>query len=168
MPITQEDSKAKRYYKISNRLRFCRKYFKMTQKALAEKSGLTQSRISQMENGRCTVEEALKVSMALKIQGYKLIDHEGETDSDIEMQIFGKSRNGFYKHLISVPVGARLRQIRIERGLSQEDIAVILNVKQVTVSSMERGAGLRPRYIRELAEWYRMSEEELTGGLIKD
>lgn len=49
--------------------------------------------------------------------------------------------------------GVRLRELRRERALAQEDLEAMSGVTQATISALEGGKrGARPRTVRRLAE----------------
>lgn len=59
-------------------------------------------------------------------------------------------------------IGDLLRELREERGVTQETVAQELNVAQETISGWERGLWTpRPRMLRRLAAYYGVSETEL-------
>ena len=58
----------------------------------------------------------------------------------------------------------RIRNIRIDRGLTQEDIAKLLNVKQNTYCQYETGVLNYPLdLVVKLAEYYNVSVDYLVG-----
>ena len=58
----------------------------------------------------------------------------------------------------------RIRNIRIDRGLTQEDIAKLLNVKQNTYCQYETGVLNYPLdLVVKLAEYYNVSMDYLVG-----
>ena len=58
--------------------------------------------------------------------------------------------------------GTRLRQLRRERALSQQDVERITGVAQATLSDLEQGKrGARPSTLRKLAELLDVEPKEL-------
>lgn len=58
----------------------------------------------------------------------------------------------------------RIRNIRIDRGLTQEDVAKLLNVKQNTYCQYETGVLNYPLdLVVKLAEYYNVSVDYLVG-----
>ena len=58
----------------------------------------------------------------------------------------------------------RIRNIRIDRGLTQEDVAKLLNVKQNTYCQYETGVLNYPLdLVVKLAEYYNVSMDYLVG-----
>lgn len=49
-------------------------------------------------------------------------------------------------------IGERVRRVRQERGLSQEQLAELCGAKQQSIQALEKGEVHRPRYIMELAK----------------
>lgn len=50
--------------------------------------------------------------------------------------------------------GERMRQLRRERGLSQEDVARELDVTAKTYGNWERGLGIHPKNARRVADYF--------------
>ncbi len=60
--------------------------------------------------------------------------------------------------------GARLREWRSRRALSQRELAALAGIQQVTVTRLETGSQHpRPRTIRKLAKALDITIEELQG-----
>jgi len=58
--------------------------------------------------------------------------------------------------------GERLRQLRIERMLSQSELAKIAGTTQATISGLERGERMaQPRTVRKLADALGVEPREL-------
>ena len=58
--------------------------------------------------------------------------------------------------------GVRLRELRRERALSQEDLEAMTGVTQATISALEGNKrGARPRTVRRLAEALGVEPKEL-------
>ena len=53
--------------------------------------------------------------------------------------------------MICMDINTRVRQRRIEMGLSQADLAQSVGVKQQNIQQLEDGTVSRPRYMHELA-----------------
>jgi len=53
--------------------------------------------------------------------------------------------------MICMDINTRVRQRRIEMGLSQADLAQAVGVKQQNIQQLEDGTVSRPRYMHELA-----------------
>lgn len=53
--------------------------------------------------------------------------------------------------MICMDINTRVRQRRIEMGLSQADLAQTVGVKQQNIQQLEDGTVSRPRYMHELA-----------------
>ena len=49
-------------------------------------------------------------------------------------------------------IGARLRMIRTERGLTQDQVAARVGTGQDVIQKIENGHSLRPRILMEIAE----------------
>lgn len=64
---------------------------------------------------------------------------------------------------VSVQFGKRLRDLRTERGLVQEDIGAWFNMRKSTVSQWESGRIPHPTIIVELARRFRVSADYLLG-----
>ena len=47
--------------------------------------------------------------------------------------------------------GQRLRQLRLERSLTQEELAALAGTKQAVIQKIENGKSRRPRILAELA-----------------
>lgn len=61
--------------------------------------------------------------------------------------------------------GVRLRELRRERAISQEDLESMTGVTQATISALECGKrGARPRTVRKLAEALGVNPKELMRG----
>ena len=155
MPYSKEDIKARRFYKISERLKYLRKHFAYSQRKLADKIGVSQTHISLIENGNCTINDVLRIAEVFRVRPERLIDHAGETATQIHTRLFRKRHNkGTLLEEDAIPVGKKLRQLRIDNGLTQYDIADFLDIAQQTVYTMENGIALRTRYVEELASYY--------------
>lgn len=64
----------------------------------------------------------------------------------------------------AVPYQLRLRQIREERGLTQQQVAEVLGTSQTMYARYERGANELPlRHLARLAEYYGVSADYLLG-----
>lgn len=64
--------------------------------------------------------------------------------------------------MVATAIGDLLRELRKERGISQEQLAEDLGVAQETVSGWERGLWIpRPRVLRRLAGYFQVPEAEL-------
>ncbi len=57
----------------------------------------------------------------------------------------------------------RLKSLREEKGLSQQQIAKILNVSQRTYSYYENGRTIPPRLLIKLAKYYDVSIDYMLG-----
>ncbi len=69
-----------------------------------------------------------------------------------------------YERFIAVD-GARLRQLRREQALSQQDLMRATGVAQATLSDLERGKrGARASTLRKLAEALGVKPKELMKG----
>ena len=69
-----------------------------------------------------------------------------------------------YERFIAVD-GARLRQLRREQALSQQDLMVMTGVAQATLSDLERGKrGARASTLRKLAQALGVEPKELMKG----
>jgi transcriptional regulator with XRE-family HTH domain len=61
--------------------------------------------------------------------------------------------------------GARLRQLRTERALSQEDLERMTGIAVSTISNLERGKrSAQHRTLRQLAEAFGVEPKELMKG----
>lgn len=62
------------------------------------------------------------------------------------------------------PVHARLAQLRLERGLSQAEVAEAMELTQALVSNYEQGTRrLHAELITRFAEFYKVSADDLLG-----
>lgn len=57
----------------------------------------------------------------------------------------------------------RLKELRRARGLSQDDLAEKVGMRQATISRIERGDPPAPRTVRKLSEFFGVSGEWLVG-----
>ncbi len=64
---------------------------------------------------------------------------------------------------LAVKFGKRLRHLRLERGLVQEDIGAWFNMRKSTVSQWESGRIPHPTIIAELARRFHVSADYLLG-----
>ena len=68
----------------------------------------------------------------------------------------------------SAMVGARLRGLRAERGLSQDDVATYLGLDAATISNYESGkTDIRYIDVWKLADLFGVGMDEMTGRLTK-
>ncbi len=59
-------------------------------------------------------------------------------------------------------IGGRVRALRKERGLSQADLACVLDVDETAISKIENGKrGLATAELAQLCEHFQMSSDEL-------
>jgi transcriptional regulator with XRE-family HTH domain len=49
-------------------------------------------------------------------------------------------------------ISARLKQLRVEKGLTQHQLGLLSGVKQQTIQRIESGSSSRPRNIIEIAK----------------
>jgi transcriptional regulator with XRE-family HTH domain len=64
----------------------------------------------------------------------------------------------------SFPIHGRLMQLRLDRGLSQAEVAKALDLTQVLVSNYEQGTRrLHAELIARFAEFYKVSADDLLG-----
>ena len=49
-------------------------------------------------------------------------------------------------------IGARLRMVRTERGLTQAELGELVGTSQGSIQKIENGKSIRPRMIMDLAE----------------
>lgn len=61
-------------------------------------------------------------------------------------------------------ISVRLKQRRIERGLTQNQLGMLAGVKQQTIQRIESGSSHRPRHIIEIAEALECSAKWLLHG----
>lgn len=66
----------------------------------------------------------------------------------------------------SSEIGARLRELREVRGISQADLGVVLHVDRTTVNNWERGVrDLKTEYTVKLADYYRTTCDYILRGV---
>ena len=61
-------------------------------------------------------------------------------------------------------IGERVRRVRQERGLSQEQLAELCGAKQQSIQVLEKGEVHRPRYVMELAKALKVNGDWLVHG----
>jgi len=54
-------------------------------------------------------------------------------------------------HQAEDKIGQRLRQLRLERSMTQEELAALASTKQAVIQKIENGRSKRPRILAELA-----------------
>jgi len=73
-----------------------------------------------------------------------------------------RTHNG--RPVSEAPIHARLAQLRLERGLSQAEVAEALDLTQALVSNYEQGTRrLHAELIARFAEFYEVSADDLLG-----
>lgn len=72
-----------------------------------------------------------------------------------------EARSTFQRQMADHARGERLRQLRSQRGLSQEDVAQALGVTAKTYGDWERGGGIRPDNTRRIARYFKVKPAEL-------
>lgn len=63
-----------------------------------------------------------------------------------------------------VSLGDRVRELRTEKGLSQDDLAKLVDVSQQAIDQLESGTTKRPRYLLGLARVFGVRPEWLQSG----
>lgn len=61
-------------------------------------------------------------------------------------------------------ISARLKQLRVEKGLTQHQLGLLSGVKQQTIQRIESGSSSRPRNIIEISEALECSAKWLLYG----
>jgi transcriptional regulator with XRE-family HTH domain len=62
------------------------------------------------------------------------------------------------------PIGRRVRDLRLQRALSQEDLAERAGISRGTVVNIERGARVHPSTLRQIARALGVPPTRLTLG----
>ncbi|HDY4931399.1 TPA: helix-turn-helix transcriptional regulator [Yersinia enterocolitica] len=65
-------------------------------------------------------------------------------------------------------ISLRLKERRLEQGLTQHQLAVLSGVKQQTIQRIESGTSHRPRHLLEISEALGCSPHWLLNGTKKD
>jgi transcriptional regulator with XRE-family HTH domain len=65
---------------------------------------------------------------------------------------------------ITNPIARRVRDLRLQHALSQEDLAARAKIGRATVIRIERGAPVRPYTVRQIARALGVAPTRLTMG----
>ena len=67
-----------------------------------------------------------------------------------------EARSTFMRQMADHARGETLRQLRSQRGLSQEDVAGALGVTSKTYGDWERGGGIHPANVKKVARYFKV------------
>lgn len=120
---------------LAHRIQKARQSRRMTQADVADAVGVTQAAISNWEsNGHSmTLESLVKLCMALDISPNEILLPAESSDWD------ARKHDGQGGDFDPAAIGARLKEARTHRGLTQGELAERLQVTTMAVSFWERG-----------------------------
>lgn len=63
-------------------------------------------------------------------------------------------------------IGDTVKRLRTRRGMTQEELAKALSVKQQNIEQLENGKVEQPRYMKKLSDFFGVSLDQLYSGEI--
>ena len=61
-------------------------------------------------------------------------------------------------------IGDTVKKLRLRKGITQEELAKALAVKQQNIEQLENGKVGQPRYLKKLADYFDVSIDQLYSG----
>lgn len=146
-------------YVLFQRLKDTREDLDLMQQEMAKLLNVPQSCYSRWETG--------KELIPLR----KLIDFCNITNHSLDYVtgLSNKKKTDSKKIILDLEkIGKRLREVRLENGLYQYQLAEILNTTQSTISAYENGETLiLTAFAYQIAKQFNVSLDELCGGIKK-
>jgi transcriptional regulator with XRE-family HTH domain len=118
---------------LARRLRELRQARGLTQRQLAEASGVNRATLQNLELSRVTRPWQHVI--------HALADALGVEPNDLTTDVFDPANPKPPKHgQTEIPIGGRLRELRAERGLSQETLASYAGLSRQGIQKIENGS----------------------------
>ena len=140
-----------------NRLKKLRRAKKLTQKELAEETDIPYRTLQRWENGESQIkpEKAEKLANFFGVSIAHLLGYE---DNDFEKQIRIDTLNDIINQM------NRLKELRKEKGLTQTDLAELLEVTKLTIHNWENGVfSIKSDRLKKLCEIFDVDAPYLLG-----
>lgn len=126
----------------------------LSQKAMSKILNISEDVYSNQENGRSN----MSIDTAIKFANYFNVSLD---------YLFGISNNKVFKSNVKYDAlftGSKLKELRLSKNLSQEQMACLLNIPQRTYSSYEHGERAIPlEFLFNFACTFNVSLDYLTG-----
>ena len=140
-----------------NRLKELRKEKKLTQKELAEKTDIPYRTLQRWENGESQIKPE-KAEKLANFFGVSIAHLLGYDDNDFEKQIRIDTLNDIINQM------NRLKELRKEKGLTQTDLAELLEVTKLTIHNWENGVfSIKSDRLKKLCEIFDVDAPYLLG-----